>query len=450
VAVGPPIITAQPAGQILSPGDLPALGVTASGTGPLSFQWFRNGTAIGGAGASTYAPPAFQAADDGTVYTVAVSDTFGNTTTSTPATLSLLHDLTAWLTANPAIAAAIKWQFKSADPANYYLAPDDTSKIAWAAWSPGQKADLEQAYLDAAAWYSQGMPAVTMVPGGPGLTDQPVNLHPSVGNDGSTTFEQVSPAYMWKLYTAHVAFSLLLETSRQVPWSVKDYPAPALAWIFDSATMAWLTPPNTNVYWMGTYESAWVPPLRANNRPRTSFADPRWTFRWLREAGIVGSTRLATIGGTLDWMRQNMTHFFGGDTFGNDAAIWQYRGWSPISSIVYGTTDLNNPGYGVRHWTAGCHGSTGFVHSALRVLNIPVQPVWVTGHELMYFMSEDLYMDHGDDPYNQVVKASGAPSLGLLIDSATWRLRFGADEAVNILDPNDPVKIWIGFAASQF
>ncbi|WP_306599656.1 putative Ig domain-containing protein [Geothrix sp. 21YS21S-2] len=450
VAVGAPIITVQPAGQILSPGDLPSLGVTASGTGPLSYQWYRNGTAIGGAGAGTYAPPAFQAADDGTIYTVSVSDTFGNTTASTPATLSLLHDLTAWLTANPDVAAAIKWQFKSADPANYYLAPDDTSKIAWAAWSPGQKADLEQAYLDAAAWYSQGMPAVTMVPGGPGLTDQPVNLHPSVANDLSTTFEQVSPAYMWKLYTAHVAFSLLLETSRQVPWSVKDYPAPNLAWIFDSATMAWLTPPNTNVYWMGTYESAWVPSLRANNRPRTSFADPRWTFRWLREAGILGSTRLATIGGTLDWMRQNMTHFFGGDTFGNDAAVWQYRGWSPISAIVYGTTDLNNPGYGLRHWTAGCHGSTGFVHSALRVVNIPVQPVWVTGHELMYFMSEDLYMDHGDDPYNQVVKASGAPSLGLLIDSATWRQRFGSDETVNILDPNDPAKIWIGYAASQF
>jgi hypothetical protein len=255
---------------------------------------------------------------------------------------------------------------------------------------------------------------------------------------------------MWKLYTAHVAFSLLLETSHQVPWSVKDYPAPTLAWIFDSATMAWLTPANTNVYWMGTYESAWVPTLRANNRPRTSFADPRWTFRWLQQAGIVGSTRLATIGGTLDWMRQNMTHFFGGDNFGNDAAIWQYRGWSPISSIVFGTTDANNPGYGVRHWTAGCHGSTGFVHSALRVLNIPVQPIWVTGHELMYFMSEDLYMDHGDDPYNQVVRASGAPSLGLLIDSATWRSRFGADETVNILAADDPAGHWIGYTASQF
>ena len=51
-------------------------------------------------------------------------------------------------------------------------------------------------------------------------------------------------------------------------------------------------------------------------------------------------------------------------------------------------------------------------------------------------------------PVEGAGKAAG--TLGLLIDSATWRLRFGADETMNILDPNDPVKVWIGFAASQF
>lgn len=204
-------------------------------------------------------------------------------------------------------------------------------------------------------------------------------------------------------------------------------------------------------YSLGTYGGAWLPALRTDNRPRTSLADPRWTYRWLKQDGIVGSTRLATVGRTLDWMRQNMTHFFGNDVFGNDWAIWQYRGYSPLSQIVSGTVDANNPSYGSRHWTAGCHGSTGFLNAALRAVNIPVQPIWVCGHELVYFMSEDLYLDHADNPYNAVVRASSSSSLLLLIDQATWRSRFRDDVTVNILgDTNDPAYPWIGYTASHF
>jgi len=149
-------------------------------------------------------------------------------------------------------------------------------------------------------------------------------------------------------------------------------------------------------------------------------------------------------------MRQNLTHFYGADQFGNDFAIWQYRGYSPLSQIVNGIVDTLYPGYGTLHWTAGCHGSVGFMNAALRVLNIPVQPVWICAHEMPYFMSEDLYMDHGDDPYNQLVRASSAPSLDLLIPSATWRARFTSDETVNILDVNDPALNWVGYTAAHF
>ena len=165
----------------------------------------------------------------------------------------------------------------------------------------------------------------------------------------------------------------------------------------------------------------------------------------------MGTTRLATIGKTLDWMRQNMTHFFGSDEFGTDWDIWRYRGYSPISQIVNGTVDTDNPTYGLRHWTAGCHGSTGFLNAALRVLNIPVQPIWVCGHELVYFMSEDRYLDHADDPYNQTVRASSSPSVLLLIDSPTWKLRFGNDETVNLPgDETSPLNAWIGYTAANF
>ena len=375
------------------------------------------------------------------------SDLYGGATTSARAVTSLLHDLGAWLLANPTVAGAIKWQFQAAST-DCYQAPDDTDKIAWANWSPSQQADLNQAYLDAASWYSQGAPPVTMTSGGAGPNDEPVNVSPAVGLMTQSTMEAVSSDYMWKLYCANVGFELMLETSRQLPWSVTAYPASALRWLFDSATMGWLMP--YGYFSIGTYDSAGLPSLRADNRPRTSFADPRWTYQWLRQAAVPGATRAATLGATLDWMRQNMTHFYGSDDMGTELAVWGYQGYSPISAIVDGTVDSRYPGMGAQHWTAGCHGSTGFLNAALRVLNIPVEPVWVCGHEMAYFPSEDLYMDHGDDPYNQVVKASSSPSLNLLIPSATWRARFSSDETVNILDPADPAGAWVGYSATSF
>jgi len=442
-----PVFTLQPYGQILTPGAVPAFTASAIGTGTLSYQWFRNGSPIAGGTGPNYTAPAFQVADDGTAYTVVASDIYGGATTSAPAVTSLLQDLATWLKANPAVAAAIKWQFQAAS-ANTYQAPDDSDKIAWAAWSPSQQADLNQAYLDAASWYSLGAPAVTMTEGGATPNDEPVNVSPAVGSMTQSTMEGVASDYMWKLYTANVGFALMLETSRQLPWSVTAYPASTLRWLFDSATMGWLLP--YGYFSIGTYDSAGLPALRADNRPRTSFADPRWTYHWLRQAGILGATRQASIAGTLDWMRQNLTHFYGSDDMGTELAIWGYQGYSPISQIVNGTVDSRNPGLGLQHWTAGCHGSTGFMNAALRVLNIPVEPVWVCGHELVYFPTEDLYMDHGDDPYNQVVKASSSPSLNLLIPSATWRARFGSDETVNILDDASPVIAWVGYSAVNF
>jgi len=451
VSVQPPLITVQPNGKILAPGQVPTFSVTASGAGTLTYQWYLGGSPITGATFSTYTAPDFEAENDGAVYTVLVSDGFGGSTTSSPARLALFLDLGTWLTAHPAIAAAIKWQIQSGDPFNYYIAPSDAQKVAWANWSQTQQADLDAAYRSHVDWFNAGAPQVTMVPGGTAttLSDQPTNLYSQIGLDANATTVQVSEADMWRLYTGHMAFSLMLELSRQVPWSVTAYSQDALRWLFDSSTMAWKQPDGH--YGMGTYAGANQPALRNNNRPRTQFADPRWIFPWLQQAGILGASRRSTIGGFLDYMRGNLYHAVGGaDTFASDFAIWQYRGYSPVSKIVLGTVDSRYPELGTQHFTEGCHGSTGFLNAALRVVNIPVQPIWMCGHELVYFMSEDLYMDHADDPYNAVVRASSSPSLLLLIDSATWRSRFGADETLNNWDYSSPVGQWIGYTAVHF
>src|SRR5205807_1905859 len=53
-----PAITTQPASQTVSAGQTATFTVTATGTAPLSYQWQKNGTAIGAATAASYTTPA--------------------------------------------------------------------------------------------------------------------------------------------------------------------------------------------------------------------------------------------------------------------------------------------------------------------------------------------------------------------------------------------------------
>jgi hypothetical protein len=353
-------------------------------------------------------------------------------------------DLAGWLGQHTAIANAIQWQFQRADPQWGYTPPTNADKIAWSDWSPTQKADLDQAFSDAVTWLSSGATQVQNDPNG--LTDMPTNIQPNVNDDSVTVIEWVSEAYMWQLYIAHVALSLALETTNTLPWSITTYDSASLRYLFDSTTMAW----NLGGYfWMGTY-AMYVPTLRADNRPKSNFGPPKWTYPFLKQANLVGTTRIDTIGRVLQWMREKLAHFIGSDTFGNCYAIWQYRGYPPLSRVVNGTIDSNNPSSGTQHWTMGCHGSVGLLHQLLRVVNIPVQPVWIAGHELACFMSEKMYLDHGDDPYNLNVKNSTQPILKVLIDEPTYQSWFTNDLTINITDLNSPAGANIGRSAQQF
>jgi Immunoglobulin I-set domain len=83
-----PAITTQPASQSTSAGQTATFTVTASGTGPLSYQWFENGVAISGATGASYTTPPLSSADNGAVFTVTVTNSAGSAT-SISATLSV-------------------------------------------------------------------------------------------------------------------------------------------------------------------------------------------------------------------------------------------------------------------------------------------------------------------------------------------------------------------------
>jgi hypothetical protein len=83
-----PSITTQPANQTVTAGQTASFSVTASGSAPLSYQWSKNGTAIGSATAASYTTPATATGDSGSQFTVVVSNSAGNIT-SNAATLTV-------------------------------------------------------------------------------------------------------------------------------------------------------------------------------------------------------------------------------------------------------------------------------------------------------------------------------------------------------------------------
>jgi hypothetical protein len=338
----------------------------------------------------------------------------------------LAPDLAAWLASNPNVAAAIQWQHQVADPANVYTPPSAAHKRAWARWSASEKAELDDVYREAYVWLECGAGQLPIDPNG--VTDRPANQANNVANNQNRAHVQVTHAYMWKLYLAHVAFTLAAERMSLFPWSITSYSAHALRYLLDSTAMAWRAP---GFYWMGTPASR-VPASRADNLPATAFGPPTWIYPWLRDTGIIGATTRETITRLLQWMRSNVLHFFGTADFGTVDAIWQYRGYPPVSRVIGGTLDPNNPSWGVRCWTAGCHGTLGFLSAVLRAANIPVQPVWICEHEAAHFITDDVYLDHGDDPYNLNVTNSPSPIDSLLIDRTTYMSWFTPDLAVNI------------------
>ena len=83
-----PSITSQPASQTVTAGQTASFKVTATGTAPLSYQWRKNGAAIGGATSSSYTAPATTNSDNAAQFTVVVSNAAG-TVTSSAATLTV-------------------------------------------------------------------------------------------------------------------------------------------------------------------------------------------------------------------------------------------------------------------------------------------------------------------------------------------------------------------------
>src|SRR3984893_971274 len=77
-----PSITTQPMSQAVTVRHAASFNVVATGTTPLSYQWRKNSVAIAGATSSSYTTPASTISENGAQFTVVVSNTTGNVTSS--------------------------------------------------------------------------------------------------------------------------------------------------------------------------------------------------------------------------------------------------------------------------------------------------------------------------------------------------------------------------------
>jgi hypothetical protein len=96
-----PTITTQPASVSVASGGSATFTVVASGSTPLTYQWFKDGVAISGATAASYVISSVATSSAG-IYTVTVTNSVG-TVTSTTATLTVTTTATApTITTQPA------------------------------------------------------------------------------------------------------------------------------------------------------------------------------------------------------------------------------------------------------------------------------------------------------------------------------------------------------------
>jgi hypothetical protein len=235
----------------------------------------------------------------------------------------------------------------------------------------------------------------------------------------------LAPADAWAYFKASVAQSLAAEIGAQLLWSLQAYPADQLAELVDSREMfRWNASPAG--YRIDSTHGHIVP------------APPARSYEFLGTAGLIASTRLDTLARVVDWCRGNLVHFTGGTTAANMQDQWQYRGYPPMTRVLGGTAQTSHPEFGVMHRTAGCWGTTGFLRALLRVINIPVKLVANAGHAQPWFVADSRYLSHGDDPYNQLTKATPPiPAGEILIDQAKFATWFGS--GVNATDKSNNI-----------
>jgi len=248
----------------------------------------------------------------------------------------------------------------------------------------------------------------------------PKNQYEQPYNSSYPTF--LKPEDAKRLYLMNISQSIAVERNGVVSWSVlsDEYSKKDLRVLFDARVMLddeYRVSSSRKKKGDESY-SYFVDPGYGRVMP----SHPKIAMEFFRDENILGNTRRETIRRIVDWSAANMVHYSG--RFSDQQNIidhWGYRGAVPIDRVIDGTDYRGDGETKIEHFTAGCHGTNDFYTSVLRNLNIPVRYVRKAGHTTPHFTVDDLYLTHGDDPYNAMYARK--PALNpkkLLISRQTW------------------------------
>jgi hypothetical protein len=325
-----------------------------------------------------------------------------------------------------AVKRQMKWQTESSP--NYDLS-SDSIKSPWEEWSDDgtvipNKRDFLLALNDAASWLQKsdrftnfrGQPETALTATGDGAEAE--------GDDDGPPVYFISYEDAWRLYTTWIAHNVALDSSRALPWRLEEMAAEdegLLAPLFDSTEMMFKRP-------TGDVGLGWGPHGNYYGTPWSSFHGknmigmPRFTYRFLAQTELVKGSRLDSIKAMLDWAG-NLVHYYGENTRLNAVAHWGHRYFPTVELVINRT--IREGESEPRHWTMGCHGTAFFIKDVLRAINIPVRVPFICEHAEIEFVSEGLFVDHADNPYNSDYTSSQCGPDQLLIDAATFSERFG-------------------------
>ncbi len=242
----------------------------------------------------------------------------------------------------------------------------------------------------------------------------------------------IDPDLAWKYFLAFIALSLVNDLENRLNWSITDtteYTEIQIRYIFDSRYYYFYNE-TTNEYQFIYIRNDPQPDIESSrNNGYATIGDPVRIYNYLFTNGIIGATQEETIGRMMGWCRENMRHYTYASTPDNLIKHWQYDGFPPVERVLNGTIHQDRPTEGIQHFTAGCWGTTGFLKIVMRTVNIPVQFLSVFAHAMPGFPREELYLSHGDDPYNAFSSTVTPPypPLEILIDIITYNAWFDYD-----------------------
>ena len=284
----------------------------------------------------------------------------------TTAAIAALEDVLA----DAAIAGSLKWQ-------------DAGGVRDYESWSSEERAHLERAFL---ALGSPQSSALLHEPPPPPL----------------------SVASAWEMYVNHVAQSLWVEVHGAVPWSLRDLPEDQLEYVLG---LKW-----AGLDYRRTTPAEYAIRVNADLNPRVS-----WEFMW--NLGLLRSSQLETIHALIDWMRGFLVHFSSDQ---NSVDMYGYHTWR-LDKVLYAPEEP-------RHVSLGCPGTSNLFATVLANVNIPAyateQLFLGRRHTRPVFPSVCRSMPHGDDVYDSTLDPSGTvvPSSKILYRLSEMEARFVAPE----------------------